>query len=72
MTACMNGVAEGAGSCAPGRGIVGKRKRQARPAPPTLTWPLPEKRAGPPPPLQPAGTWAVAAARVRPPRTDRV
>uniref|UniRef100_A0A8C4L3P5 RNA polymerase III subunit E n=1 Tax=Equus asinus TaxID=9793 RepID=A0A8C4L3P5_EQUAS len=31
----MNGAAERAGPCAPGRGIVGKRKREGRPAPPT-------------------------------------
>uniref|UniRef100_A0A8C9H2G3 RNA polymerase III subunit E n=1 Tax=Piliocolobus tephrosceles TaxID=591936 RepID=A0A8C9H2G3_9PRIM len=31
----MNGAAEGTEPCAPGRGIVGKRKRWGRPAPPT-------------------------------------
>nr|XP_016784157.1 DNA-directed RNA polymerase III subunit RPC5 isoform X3 [Pan troglodytes] len=75
----MNGAAEGAEPRAPGRGIVGKRKRWGRPAPPHVsagvsppaTWPPPERRAGPPPPLQPAGNWAVAAVRARPPRRDR-
>ncbi|CAK7305154.1 hypothetical protein VULLAG_LOCUS11631 [Vulpes lagopus] len=47
----MNGAAEGAGLRAPGRGIVGKRKREARPRSPHVsagvsppaTWPLPEE-----------------------------
>ncbi|XP_055265629.1 DNA-directed RNA polymerase III subunit RPC5 isoform X1 [Moschus berezovskii] len=43
----------------------------ARVSPPA-TWPLPERRVWPLPPLQPAGTWAVAAARARAPRRDRV
>ncbi|MBZ3870752.1 DNA-directed RNA polymerase III subunit RPC5 [Sciurus carolinensis] len=72
----MNGSAAGAGPRTPGRGIVGKRKREGRPSSPHVsagvsppaTWPLPDPRARPPPPLQPAGTWAVAAVRAWPRR----